>query len=737
MSFHKLRQWLVSCLVLLIGLSAFIVTLPATSHVNAAPNSSVKKSGTNTFDEDACNLSANPVTWIICPVMEIAAEAIEVVDHMVTDSLEFDSENFFEKQGGYKMAWNTFRYISVGLLVVVGLVVVIAQSLGLEILDAYTIRKTLPRLIIATICITFSWPLMHFLVDLSNVASVSLRNLIYLPFDDLQASPETGTGLVTALIGYITWTNYGLFGGMSLLLTGALALLFGFAIIAIRNIGVQLLIILAPLAFLTYILPNTQKVWKLWTTNLTALLLMFPVVSLMIAVGRVFSAVATQPVTSGNVVENAAATTLNQLLGFVAYFAPYFLLGFAFKMAGGFIANISGMVNDRNRGVFDRLSKGRQRNASRRWDTRWGRPMLQRQADFHRRMTERASRSGRIGKLVYGTAADTIGGYNVEANISARQAAVNKELNDQIATGRDESIRGLSVNKRTALAGWELSRQNNNFITETAADGSHTVMSHDQLYRERYDSQGNLRGRDFKTLGGAWVAEKYVDEGYRRWGNDAFAQQAALSFEMRKAMTSEQVQGISDRYVDLARDGWGMNRTQADGAWIGSGFENQNLHVEYKNTRIADWGRRNVAGSGHMALNAETFSTEVYEKKGSYPLSQMSSHTIEQLINAYHRAGATGDTATQQRIQGIAETFMQRGGGTTTLSPTGTGADDAPRPSQQGVPTGSGYYQTGAQGAASVNEAVRRLAVETGVYQTLTPGPESPPPEPITLPRQK
>lgn len=673
--------------IFVLSLSLFTASVPA-QHVFAA---SKDASVTNA---DACKNNGISLTWIICPVLDLASGVIDGVDKLVTEALEFNTDSFFKNSStgttnGYKVAWNAFRLISVGVLFISGLVIVISQSLGLEILDAYTIKKTLPRLLIAAIAINISWPLMEFIVTFFNILSIDIRNILYAPFNGLANPPNAGTSLAGIVIGWAYWTNFGLLGTMSLVLSGALALLFGFAIIAIRNLALEILIITAPIAFVAYILPNTQKLWKLWYTNTLALLLMFPIVSLFVATGRVFAAVA------GSATGNPLYVTLQQLLGFVAYFAPYFMIGYAFKLAGGFIGNIAGIVNDRNKGLFDRLSKGRQKNAAQRWETRVGRPMLQRRADFQRKLNDRASSSGRFGRRLYGGLAGSMG-YNVEAEMSARQAAVAKEVNDQIATGRDEAIRGLTVNKKTAP-----SRMHNG-------------------------------KRQYQSLAGAWVDEAHVDEGYKRWGNDAFAQQAALSYEMRKAMTDDDVQGITNRYVDLARDGWGMNQTQASGAWIGAGFENQNQHVEYKNTSIKDFGRRGQTGTGHMELDYEKFSKEVYEKKGSYPLSQMSAHTIGQLSRAYKY----GDAATKQRVQGIAETFMQRGGGGTSMYGTG----DEAIPGMPGALTGAGY-QTGGQGAAHVNEAIRQLAIDTGVYQTLPP-PAAPNdrsawPPPPNLPRQK
>jgi hypothetical protein len=70
-------------------------------------------------------------------------------------------------------------------MVIAGLVVVIAQALGTELLDAYTLRKVLPRILIAAVGITLSWQLMEFFVTLTNDLGYGVRHLTSAPFGHL------------------------------------------------------------------------------------------------------------------------------------------------------------------------------------------------------------------------------------------------------------------------------------------------------------------------------------------------------------------------------------------------------------------------------------------------------------------------------------------------------------------------------------------------------------------------
>jgi hypothetical protein len=232
---------------------------------------------------------------------------------------------------------------------------VIAHAAGVEVLDAYTIRKVLPRLIVAVMGISLSWYIMKWLVIFFNDLGDGIRALIYAPFHSLGAVKlGGGSSFSLGLVGGAAAIALGIVGMLSLAATGALAVLIGFSILIVRKLLIIFLILLAPIAIACYILPNTRKAWNLWSDTFIRLLMMFPIIAAFIAVGRVFA------VTSSNGGGSGLGQTVNQLVAFVAYFAPYFLITFAFKLAGGAVATIGGLANDRSRGLFDRLRKNRQ-----------------------------------------------------------------------------------------------------------------------------------------------------------------------------------------------------------------------------------------------------------------------------------------------------------------------------------------------------------------------------------------
>lgn len=338
----------------------------------------------------SCNAGLNPLNWLVCGVVTGLVAIIGDVDNLITSQMTVGTEGQSDDPNqifcnsdskgdakkscqAYHAAWSSFRDIALGLLVVAGLIVLVSQAIGAEILDAYTIRKVLPRILIAALGITLSWQIMQFLVQLTNDLGLGVRSLIYFPFRDftneinLGGANDIAVSLATA--GAIT--VMGIFGLLSFVGTAALAVFIAFLILVLRQLVIIMLIIIAPIAIILYILPNTQRMYKLWWESFSKALLMFPLIAGLIASGRVFAAVA-----------NSNDTPVNSLIAFAAYFAPYFALPLTFKFAGGALRGIGGFVNDRGRGGFDRLRKYRadksatnlkRARAGQRWNQDFGR----------------------------------------------------------------------------------------------------------------------------------------------------------------------------------------------------------------------------------------------------------------------------------------------------------------------------------------------------------------------------
>lgn len=348
-------------------------------------------------EDNSCESAGGALGWIMCPIAGLLDSVVGFLDENIRDLLYVNQDYFdTEKDSGedLKGAWTQFRNIAYVILIPIMLVMVIGTALGFEVFSAYTIKKALPRMIIAIIFITLSWYICVFLVNFFNVIGGGLTNLVTAPFSEIHSvageagrSPlkgaldaagitQAGNGWVQSIASGTTVTTLGVAGVVGAFATGALslgiimstlataALILGgiFLLLIVRQMLVIALALLAPLAILAWIFPGNDKLWKLWWGSFSKLLMLYPLITLLIGVGQVFAYVTGV----ARVGDNQLITVIIIIASFIM---PFFFIPFAFKWAGGVFGNLAGMVNDRERGLLDRLKKGRAESRSKGWQS--------------------------------------------------------------------------------------------------------------------------------------------------------------------------------------------------------------------------------------------------------------------------------------------------------------------------------------------------------------------------------
>jgi type IV secretory pathway VirB6-like protein len=300
-------------------------------------------------------MGVKAVTYLICSVIDTGAYAVGALDSAIGSLLTVDTKDIFNDTNGsnpYHLAWNSFRVFALGLLVIAALVMLVSQAADLDIVSAYTVRKILPRLLFAIIFIALSWDILELLCNLSNDAGNGMRELIYAPFKSLPQGGDIGGGslFVLTLVGTGGALALGWIGLLSFVVTGVIASLTAIIVLVLRKMVIMIVIMMAPFAAAAAVLPNTRKLYDVWKETLVAVIVVFPIITSFIAIGRVFSAFAFNA--PGN-------QTINQLIAVIAYFGPYFLITRAFKMAGGLVERLGGMADRQTKSLQGRLTKFR------------------------------------------------------------------------------------------------------------------------------------------------------------------------------------------------------------------------------------------------------------------------------------------------------------------------------------------------------------------------------------------
>lgn len=248
-------------------------------------------------------------------------------------------------------------------------------------LDAYTIRKIAPRLLIAVIGINLSIYLCVAAIDITNVVGRGLAQLIAAPFDVAGAQIfELDQGSSNLAFG--TAITGGVFGGAALVLValsgGPLAMIFFTLLpviltvlailvtLVVRQALLVLLTLFSPIAIACLVLPGTEKYFKQWWDLFLKTLLVYPIVAALFALSDVMATISlsnTDRPEVGNV-QGAA----NIVIGLLLVFIPLFLIPFAFKFSGGAIAGIMNQASQLSEPLVRLARRKRQQGLERGWE---------------------------------------------------------------------------------------------------------------------------------------------------------------------------------------------------------------------------------------------------------------------------------------------------------------------------------------------------------------------------------
>jgi hypothetical protein len=249
------------------------------------------------------------------------------------------------------------------------LVMVISQAIGSGVFDAYTIRKVLPRLVLAVILMQISWPLFSWVVNIFDDIGKGLGGLLAAPFGGVEklrlgsllanahiAGLKDTAGLIlinwVALIAAIGLGIAALPAVLAFASAAAISLLVGLIVLVFRKILIILCLIFSPVALLSWILPGTQRYWKFWKDNFIKALMMFPIAIALIYTGRIFAYV---------VGSEDNGTLLNFIFIMVGYFGPLFLLPKTYRWGGGIMSTAGqyiGSFGERTQKALDQPLRG-------------------------------------------------------------------------------------------------------------------------------------------------------------------------------------------------------------------------------------------------------------------------------------------------------------------------------------------------------------------------------------------
>jgi hypothetical protein len=290
-------------------------------------------------------------TWLVCPLISTVDSIITGLDKVVANQLQFQPLQNSSTNGLY-LVWSSFRNLADVFFVLLFMFVIFGTALGL---DSYTVKKMLPRLIAAAILIQFSWIIIGLAIDITNILGAGIANLVVLV-----PGAKNGNSATTQVFGVIETSGLlavGVGAGIALapelivaaLLTGLsllVSLFVVFLTLQLRILLIQVMIILAPIAILAWVLPNTERYFKRWRSFLLDLLFMYPLIMIIFLAGTIFSVTAA----------NSNGSDWSKIIGALGPLIAFFLVPATFKMAEGALSKGGDLIGKRT--GASRASKG-------------------------------------------------------------------------------------------------------------------------------------------------------------------------------------------------------------------------------------------------------------------------------------------------------------------------------------------------------------------------------------------
>ncbi len=323
------------------------ITAIATGAKSASTACATGSSDPNCASKTTSSCTIQGIGWVVCPVTTFLGNLADGVVEKLNDMFMVPSTQIFNTNNDTYKVWQQVRNYANILFVIVFLIIIFSQVTSFGISN-YGIKKLLPKLVIVAILVNVSFPICALLVDLSNLLGYGIGKVISSAISVTPANTgQQGTafgGIVATIIGAAAFAAaiyFALASLIGILITVVVIGVTLVVLLGIRQALIILLIVLAPLAFVAMLLPNTESLFKKWREMFQALLLIFPIASVLYAAGGLAA-----KVLSGSnlqIVQILAAAL--PTLALVAVYTVFKQAMHGLQGVGGFINNASGGLN--------------------------------------------------------------------------------------------------------------------------------------------------------------------------------------------------------------------------------------------------------------------------------------------------------------------------------------------------------------------------------------------------------
>lgn len=391
-----------------------------------------------------CRDGTSTFGWIICPGLDGVTRAIDGVVSMIANMLKWTilAQNLSGENSQTTILKVWQNVLSIANIAIAAAFMIMLYSYALNsnnTFKAYTVKTLLSRLIVVAVATNFSFYICAALADLSNIAGVGVYELI---INEIRNDGADGqyNGLLDSI--NVILKGIGLIV-LAFLNAGVviLAVLTIFGAIALRQIALVVLVIMSPLAFACYLLPNTEKWFRKWWDSYIRLLIVFPFFTAAWAgcrmVGYIIAEMPGLDTASAGII--STLTTI----------APPLLILPIFKMSSGLMGKMTNM----SRGAIDKTGmSARLQNRDKRAKKRAGNAVKRGTMKVQNKLANANTKSGFLNTLAHGAAfgVGIANGTRAEAAAKRSDDATKKATKDtleNINDARDQSKINSARNK--------------------------------------------------------------------------------------------------------------------------------------------------------------------------------------------------------------------------------------------------------------------------------------------------
>ena len=313
--------------------------------------------------KDKCAIDG--IGWLICPVVTFLAQVSDTVKDNIDEYLVFNPSELTKRDDGSVYSyWATMRNYANVLFVIAFIIIIYSQISGMG-LSSYGIKRMLPRLVVGALLVNVSFYLCAAMVDLSNAIGASAYNFI----SSGTSAGSGGTSPDSSASGGAWWVKLasGILAGTAMLfalgaLLAGLVTVLMIALTTLLLLGVRqaiiiFAIIISPLAFVAWLLPNTEGLFKKWWQTFKTMLFVYPIIGIIYGASTLAS----------NIIRNQyggtdGSSVAMQIVAAVLMFVPLMLVPKVLNAAmsiGNIAAITGGLIKGKAGGFLGGAAKAK------------------------------------------------------------------------------------------------------------------------------------------------------------------------------------------------------------------------------------------------------------------------------------------------------------------------------------------------------------------------------------------